>query len=34
MNTTPNEPKRILCVGLACLDIITVCKAYPIEDSE
>ncbi|XP_075563879.1 ketohexokinase-like [Pelecanus crispus] len=26
--------KRILCVGLACLDIISVVQAYPAEDSD
>ncbi|NWR53843.1 KHK Ketohexokinase, partial [Bucorvus abyssinicus] len=26
--------KRILCVGLVCLDIISVVEAYPLEDSD
>uniref|UniRef100_A0A1B6HE21 Carbohydrate kinase PfkB domain-containing protein n=1 Tax=Homalodisca liturata TaxID=320908 RepID=A0A1B6HE21_9HEMI len=26
--------KRILCVGLMCVDLIQVCKDYPIEDSD
>lgn len=29
----PNEPK-ILCVGLICLDIVQVCKQFPVEDSD
>ena len=29
----PNNPK-ILCVGLSCLDIVQLCKNYPIEDSD
>lgn len=28
-----NEP-RILCVGNPCLDIVHVCKHYPVEDSD
>ncbi|XP_061846096.1 ketohexokinase [Colius striatus] len=30
----PTGQKRILCVGLACLDIISVVEAYPAEDSD
>ena len=26
--------KRILCVGLVCLDVISVVDAYPAEDSD
>ncbi|KFM75139.1 Ketohexokinase, partial [Stegodyphus mimosarum] len=26
--------KKVLCVGLCCLDIVMVCKSYPIEDSD
>ncbi|XP_043285436.1 ketohexokinase-like isoform X2 [Venturia canescens] len=29
----PNEPK-ILCIGNPCLDIVHVCKHYPVEDSD
>ncbi|XP_015602710.1 ketohexokinase-like [Cephus cinctus] len=29
----PDVPK-ILCVGVNCLDIVTVCKEFPLEDSE
>ncbi|XP_076307438.1 ketohexokinase-like isoform X2 [Tachypleus tridentatus] len=28
------QGKRILCVGLMCLDIIVVCKSYPEEDTD
>ncbi|XP_074847661.1 ketohexokinase isoform X2 [Carettochelys insculpta] len=28
------EDKRILCVGLVCLDIISVVDAYPVEDTD
>ncbi|XP_075353674.1 ketohexokinase isoform X7 [Mycteria americana] len=30
----PAGEKRILCVGLVCLDIISVVEAYPAEDSD
>ncbi|XP_057252804.1 ketohexokinase [Pezoporus wallicus] len=30
----PGGEKRILCVGLVCLDIISVVEAYPAEDSD
>ncbi|KAM6086123.1 ketohexokinase isoform 2-T2 [Theristicus caerulescens] len=30
----PGGEKRILCVGLVCLDIISVAEAYPAEDSD
>ncbi|XP_065538127.1 ketohexokinase isoform X1 [Lathamus discolor] len=30
----PGGEKRILCVGLVCLDIINVVEAYPSEDSD
>ncbi|KAM6407326.1 ketohexokinase isoform 2-T2 [Pluvialis apricaria] len=30
----PAAEKRILCVGLVCLDIISVVEAYPAEDSD
>ncbi|KAL4223636.1 hypothetical protein ACF0H5_017104 [Mactra antiquata] len=32
MMASSNE-KRIMCVGLCCLDIVNVCPYYPIEDS-
>ena len=25
---------RVMCVGLACVDIVSVCKNYPEEDSD
>lgn len=25
--------KSILCIGLTCIDIVSICKSYPIEDS-
>lgn len=28
-----NKPK-ILCVGLACLDIVQTCKTFPNEDTD
>ncbi|XP_076307490.1 ketohexokinase-like isoform X1 [Tachypleus tridentatus] len=28
------QGKRILCVGLVCLDVIVVCKSYPEEDTD
>ncbi|XP_049674368.1 ketohexokinase isoform X2 [Accipiter gentilis] len=31
---SPRGKKRILCVGLVCLDIITVVPAYPAEDTD
>lgn len=31
---SPGGKKRILCVGLVCLDIITVVPAYPAEDTD
>uniref|UniRef100_A0A8B9ITI4 Ketohexokinase n=1 Tax=Amazona collaria TaxID=241587 RepID=A0A8B9ITI4_9PSIT len=30
----PGGEKRIMCVGLVCLDIISVVEAYPAEDSD
>ncbi|XP_054239621.1 ketohexokinase [Indicator indicator] len=30
----PEGEKRIMCVGLVCLDIISVVEAYPAEDSD
>ncbi|OPJ79324.1 ketohexokinase isoform X1 [Patagioenas fasciata] len=30
----PGGEKRIMCVGLVCLDIISVVKAFPTEDSD
>ena len=29
-----SEGCRILCVGLACLDIINLCQRYPSEDED
>ncbi|KAG8178969.1 hypothetical protein JTE90_012484 [Oedothorax gibbosus] len=26
--------KKVLCVGLSCLDIVMYCKSYPLEDSD
>lgn len=30
----PGGEKRIMCVGLVCLDIISVVEAFPAEDSD
>lgn len=30
----PGREKRIMCVGLVCLDIISVVEAFPAEDSD
>lgn len=32
--TTSPDQKKILCVGLACLDIIQVVKSFPVEDTD
>lgn len=32
-SSEPNEPK-ILCIGVICIDVVQVCKDYPIEDSD
>lgn len=35
VGTTPNpEYRKILCVGLACLDNIYVVKTFPVEDTD
>ena len=26
--------KRILCVGLICVDLVSVCETYPEEDTD
>ena len=26
--------KKVLCVGLVCLDIIAECHSYPVEDTD
>ena len=31
--SAPAKP-NILCVGLACIDIVTVCESFPLEDSD
>ena len=31
---SPASPCPILCVGLACLDIVNYCDYYPQEDSD
>ncbi|KAI5696076.1 hypothetical protein M8J76_008243 [Diaphorina citri] len=28
------EPKKILCVGLVCVDLIQICESFPKEDSD
>lgn len=28
------EPKKILCVGLVCVDLIQICETFPKEDSD
>ena len=32
--SSPDAPRRILCVGLTCVDIISVVDSYPKEDSD
>lgn len=29
-----SNPKKILCVGLVCLDIVQTCKNFPLEDTD
>ncbi|XP_026667825.1 ketohexokinase-like [Ceratina calcarata] len=33
-STTETIKQKILCVGIACLDIVQTCEQYPIEDSD
>ncbi|XP_076634110.1 ketohexokinase [Colletes latitarsis] len=33
-STEEQNQKKILCVGLTCLDIVQTCKQYPAEDSD
>jgi hypothetical protein len=33
-STTNPEHRKVLCVGLACLDSIHVVKAFPVEDTD
>ncbi|XP_059094891.1 ketohexokinase-like [Tigriopus californicus] len=34
MSSSSIQEKRILCVGLVCLDVVHVVKSYPVEDSD
>jgi hypothetical protein len=33
-STSNPEHRKVLCVGLACLDSIHVVKTYPVEDTD
>lgn len=33
-STTELNQKKVLCVGLTCLDIVQTCKEFPVEDSD
>ena len=34
VEATAADSRRILCVGLLCLDIVNICDCYPEEDSD